>query len=231
MKNIVIKSFLITTFLLISCGGGGDSSNSGDSIGEVEIPKPEAAVLSKPENNSECLQVEAVKFEWGNSKNTTSYDIVVKNLSNQISVSQTTTSNNVEITLDKGFPYSWQIISKNESTTTKASPTWKFYLSGSPQKNHAPFPAEIVAPKSGKTFTTGDIELSWTFADIDSSDTHTFDVYLDKQNASTKIESNYSTTKKTVSLNDSGTYYWRIVTKDNHGSTSNSGVSTFVLIN
>ena len=45
-----------------------------------------------------------------------------------------------------------------------------------------------------------------------------------------KIESDYSNTKKSISLNQAGTYYWRIVTKDNHGSTSNSGISSFILI-
>ena len=230
MKNIITKSFLVTTLLLFSCGGENDGSNSGENGEENSTPKPEAAILSKPANNSECLEVEAVQFEWNASKNTTSYDIAVKNLSNELKIFQTTTSNNVEISLEKSFPYSWQIISKNEGTITTTSATWKFYLSGTPQKNHSPFPAEIITPKPGETIIKGNIELSWTFSDIDTSDTHTFDIYLDKQNASTKIESNYSGAKKSISLNDSGTYYWRVVTKDNHGSTSNSGISSFILI-
>tara|TARA_B110000444_G_scaffold92160_1_gene87097 strand:+ start:246 stop:929 length:684 start_codon:yes stop_codon:yes gene_type:complete len=226
MKNIITKSFLIIMLSLISCSGGNDNSVSE----ENNIPEPEAAILTKPANNSECLEVEAVKFEWSTSKNTTSYDIVVKNLSNDVKTSQTTTSNSVEISLEKGFPYSWQIISKNEGSVTKISSTWKFYLSGTPLKNHAPFPAEIITPKPGEAIVKGTIELSWTFSDVDSSDTHTFDIYLDNQNASTKIESDYSNTKKSISLNQAGTYYWRIVTKDNHGSTSNSGISSFILI-
>jgi hypothetical protein len=103
-------------------------------------------------------------------------------------------------------------------------------LSGTPLKNHAPFPAEIVTPKPGETIVKGNIELSWTFSDIDSSDTHTFEIYLDTQNASTIIESDYSATKKSVSINLAGTYYWKIITKDNHGSTSNSGISSFTII-
>ncbi len=226
MKNIVIKSFLIVLLTLISCGSGDDSNNGN----ENNIPEPDAATLNKPSNNSECLQVDAVKFEWNNSKNTTSYDIEVKNLSNNLVISQSTTSNNVEITLEKGFPYSWQITSKNEGSVTKKSDIWKFYLSGTPLKNHAPFPAEIVTPKPGETIVKGNIELSWTFSDIDSSDTHTFEIYLDTQNASTIIESDYSATKKSVSINLAGTYYWKIITKDNHGSTSNSGISSFTII-
>jgi hypothetical protein len=234
MKNVTLKSiFLVLLMMIVACGGGGDDGSNGSDNGGGDPsgpPAPKPATLSKPANNSECLQVEAVKFEWGKSDDTTSYTIVVKNLISQESISQTTTSTNVEITLTKGFPYSWQIISTNSGSATANSEKWKFYLSGTPQKNHAPFPADIVAPKPGATISVGSVQLSWTFSDVDTSDTHTFDIYLDKKDATTKNTSNYSATKKSVTLNETGTYYWRVVTKDNHGSTSDSGVSTFTLI-
>ena len=235
MKNITLKSIvLIFSILLMSCGGsGGDEGNNGGNNGGGDPPgpiAPKAATLSKPANNSECLEVDAVKFEWNKSDDTTSYTIVVKNLLTQESMSQTTTDTSVEITLTKGFPYSWYIISTNTSTSTASSAKWKFYLSGTPQKNHAPFPADILAPKPGATLTVGNIQLSWSFSDVDTSDTHKFDIYLDKKDASTRNTSNYTASKKTVSLNEPGTYYWRVVTKDNHGSSSDSGTSTFILI-
>tara|TARA_B100000902_G_scaffold225877_1_gene214449 strand:- start:5890 stop:6597 length:708 start_codon:yes stop_codon:yes gene_type:complete len=234
MKKILIISLCIFFPLFISCGGsGGDDGNNGGGNGGGNptgpvAPKP--ATLSKPANNSECLEVDAVKFEWNKSDDTTSYTIVVKNLLNQASISQTTTSTSVEITLTKGFPYSWYVISTNTGTATATSAKWKFYLSGTPQKNHAPFPAEIVAPKPGATVNLGAVQLSWSFSDVDSGDTHTFDIYLDQKDATTVNVSNYTATKKTITINDTGTYYWRIITKDNHGATSDSGVSTFVVI-
>ncbi|MBC8304010.1 MAG: hypothetical protein H8E55_50655 [Pelagibacterales bacterium] len=234
MKKILIISFCVFFPLFISCGGsGGDDGNNGGGNGGGNPPGPVApkpATLLKPANNSECLELDAVKFEWNKSDNTTSYTIVVKNLLNQASISQTTTSTNVEITLTKGFPYSWYVISTNTGTATATSAKWKFYLSGTPQKNHAPFPAEIVAPKPGATVNLGSVQLSWSFSDVDSGDTHTFDIYLDQKDATTVNVSNYAATKKTISINDTGTYYWRIITKDNHGATSDSGVSTFVVI-
>ena len=75
-KNIFTISLL--SVLLISCGGGGTD----DGGGPVDPPapqKPSKSVLSKPDNNSECLEVDAVKFEWNSSNNTTSYTINVKN--------------------------------------------------------------------------------------------------------------------------------------------------------
>lgn len=233
MRKIFFTSIYLLSLIMISCGGGGDD-NGGGGNGPVDPPptpqKPQKAVLSKPENNTECLEVDAVKFEWNTAQNTTSYTLNVKNLTtNEISTT-TTTSTSAEITLGKGFPYSWQIISTNSTSFVAESDKWKFYLSGEPLKNHAPFPAEIVAPSPGASLNTGSVQLSWTFSDIDSNDTHSFDIYIDKEDASTLLARNWGATKRTISLTDPGTYYWRIVTKDNHGASSDSGISSFIIL-
>ena len=82
MKKIlnILSGLIIMTAL--SCGGGGDDSNSGfdnNNNSDPVIPSPKASVLSKPANNSECLEVDAVNFEWNSSDNTDSYTINVKN--------------------------------------------------------------------------------------------------------------------------------------------------------
>ena len=236
MKKIAKTALLyFIIIVLTSCsGGGGDDTNNGnggDGGGNQSgTPVPKAATLSKPANNTECLEVDAVKFEWNKSEDTSQYTIVVKNLLTQSSISQTTTATSADITLDKGYPYSWHIISSNTGSATATSAKWKFYLSGTPLKNHAPFPADIIAPKPGQTVSLGTVQLSWSFSDIDSGDSHTFDIYLDRTDASNKINSNYTATKKSVTVTETGTYYWRIVTKDNHGAKSNSGTSTFVVV-
>ena len=233
MKKILIATFCVLSSILISCSGGSDEGSTGGGGGGGPIDpgpvSPSAATLSKPTNNSECLEVDAVKFEWAKSNNTDSYTIVIKNLLTLEQISATTTSTSLEITLTKGFPYSWYIISTNTTTSTASSTKWKFYLSGEAQKNHAPFPADILAPKPGETVSTGSIQLSWSFSDIDTSDQHTFNIYMDLKDGSTINSSNYTATKKTITINEPGTYYWKIVTKDNHGSSSDSGVSTFIV--
>ena len=45
-----------------------------------------------------------------------------------------------------------------------------------------------------------------------------------------KIISNYGARKRTISLNTPGIYYWRVITKDNHGTSSDSGISTFTVL-
>ncbi len=233
MKKIFFKKLIyLLSLILLSCGGGGEENGGGS--GPVDPPptpqKPQKAVLSKPENNTECLEVDAVKFEWNTAQNTTSYTLNVKNLTTNEISSTTTTSTSADMTLDKGFPYSWQIISTNSTSFVAESDKWKFYLSGEPLKNHTPFPAEIVEPYPGTSLNSGSVQLSWTFSDIDSNDTHSFDIYIDKKDGSTLLAENWGATKRTISLTDPGTYYWRIVTKDNHGASSDSGLSSFIIL-
>ena len=233
MKKILLTTGCFISILLISCGSGGED-DSGGGGGPIDPPptpqRPSKAVLSKPDNNTECLEVDAVKFEWNSSENTTSYTINVKNLLTNEIVSNTTTSTSADITLDKGNPYSWYVISTNSTSFVAESDKWKFYLSGEALKNHAPFPAEILTPKPGSSVSSGSVSLSWTFSDIDANDTHSFDIYLDQNDATKKIISNYGARKRTVSLNTPGVYYWRVVTIDNHGTSSDSGISTFTVL-
>ena len=220
MKKILIISVCVFSMITISCS----------KTYEFRAPvDPATATLSKPANNSQCLEVDKVKFEWNKSDNTDTYTITIIDLISSATVTQNTSTNAVEITLPKGRPYSWQITSKNESTSkTAKSEIWKFYLSGAADSNHAPFPAEIIAPKNETTVSAGSIELSWKVSDVDVGDTHKFDVKLDKTNATTVISTDQADTKKTVTLT-AGVYYWRVVAKDNNGNHSESGVYKFTV--
>ena len=220
MKKILIISFCVFSMLTISCS----------KTYEFRAPvDPAAANLSKPANNTQCLEVDKVKFEWNKSDNTDTYTITIIDLISSATVTQNTSTNTVEITLTKGKPYSWQITSKNKSTSkTAKSEVWKFYLSGAADSNHAPFPAEIIAPKNETTVPAGSIELSWKVSDVDVGDTHKFDVKLDKTNATTVICTDQADTKKTITLT-AGVYYWRVIAKDNNGNHSESGVYKFTV--
>ena len=220
MKKILIISFCVFSMLIISCS----------KTYEFRAPvDPAAANLSKPANNTQCLEVDKVKFEWNKSDNTDTYTITIIDLISSATVTQNTSTNTVEITLTKGKPYSWQITSKNKSTSkTAKSEVWKFYLSGAADSNHAPFPAEIIAPKNETTVSAGSIELSWKVSDVDVGDTHKFDVKLDKTNATTVICTDQADTKKTITLT-AGVYYWRVIAKDNNGNHSESGVYKFTV--
>jgi hypothetical protein len=231
MKKLKYILF-ITLIVLVSCkgkeGGGGD----GGVDPPPPAPAPKAATLNAPANNSECLDGENVEFKWAASENTDTYEIFIKNLLTQSEQSQTTTSTSVTINLTKGQPYSWYIVSKsNTSTETAQSAKWKFYLKSEPVSNYSPFPADLVSPKSEATVSTGSIKFEWSGSDADSGDTLTFDIYVDSSNPpTTRIKANHSSSSINHPINDSGTYYWKIITKDNSGSNSDSGVSKFKVV-
>ena len=72
MKNITLKSFIVLCILISSC--------SSDSYTFRAPVDPSAANLSKPANNSQCLELEKVKFEWNKSDNTDNYTITIIDL-------------------------------------------------------------------------------------------------------------------------------------------------------
>tara|TARA_B100000902_G_scaffold10484_1_gene12817 strand:+ start:48 stop:746 length:699 start_codon:yes stop_codon:yes gene_type:complete len=232
MKKLKYILF-ITLIVLVSCkgkeGGGGD----GGVDPPPPAPAPKAATLNAPANNSECLDGENVEFKWAASENTDTYEIFIKNLLTQSEQSQTTTSTSVTINLTKGQPYSWYIVSKsNTSTEIAQSAKWKFYLKSEPVANYSPFPADLVSPKSEATVNAGSIKFEWSGSDADSGDTLTFDIYVDSSNPpTTRIKANHNSSSINHPINDSGTYYWKIITKDNSGSNSDSGVSKFKVVN
>jgi hypothetical protein len=221
--------FVIPFMLLISCGG--DSGGGDPPPPPPPPPAPTAATLKTPAQNSECLDGEDVEFSWNASQNTDSYTIVIKNLLTSSQISQTTTSTSVTIKLELGQPYSWFITSSSStSTQTASSPKWKFYLRGEPTSNYAPFPAELISPKSESSVDSGSIKFEWKGSDVDTDDSLTFDLYIDTENPPTeKVKTNLSTSSTNVTL-DSGTYYWKIVTRDSQGSNSDSGVIKFNVI-
>ena len=113
---------------------------------------------------------------------------------------------------------------------TTASETWLFYNSGF-QTTYAPFPAEIIEPKVGSTVLrdiNNDILLSWNGADVDN-DIVGFEIYISTENPPEELlfslGSGATTTKVAVATNT--VYYWRVVTKDAEGNSSDSGVFDF----
>ena len=56
---------------------------------------PEAANLSKPANNSQCLEVDSVNFEWNKSENTDSYTITIINLDTNETTNKNSNTNSV----------------------------------------------------------------------------------------------------------------------------------------
>jgi hypothetical protein len=95
--------------------------------------------------------------------------------------------------------------------------------------SHSPFPADAVAPGFGQNIsaTGSTVNLSWTGSDVDG-DIVGYDVYLGTTTTPTLLKSN-STDQflNNITVTSNTGYYWKVITKDSQGNTSDSGLFQF----
>lgn len=220
---------LITGLLAMSCG--------------KDSPKPpEAALLSFPLQNSECTtgvslnnSTSQVEFRWQEARFADTYELRVTNVLTGLSVTNApTTSLSARVPLLKGTPFKWRITTRNQETQEVAiSEEWYFYNAGS-LTSYPPFPARIIEPESGASVVrdiNNEITLRWSGADADS-DIQSYEVYLstDPDPQQLIASPSVSITSVQASVLVDTLYYWRVVTLDQQGNASDSGVYTFRVI-
>ena len=228
MKNYKYFTGFILVLLLVHCQ-------------KTELPAdPGVADLISPVDKETCLDGVSindtqsnVNFVWGTATGALSYELEIANLLTQSTQLYSSDTNELSIALSKAEPYSWSVRSIGETGTTPSmSDPWKFYLAGDAVVNYAPFPAELITPRSGAN-TTPDINnlviLRWTADDVDD-DLNRFEVYLDTTDGTTlnqEIEYLAQETQLEVEVENNTVYYWKIVAIDLNGNQSSSGVYTF----
>lgn len=232
MRKIIV---LFITILTAGCGGSKHTD-----------PKPEdlvpvAAVLSLPAQNELCTSgsvmsatQSAVKFTWNAAHNAESYELVITDLVSQVATNTSTPATSATVTLKRGTPYSWIVISKTSKvTTTVKGNTWKFYNAGTGAVTYAPFPAEAVSPSQGELLSTGtvSIDLSWLGAAIDLSTIASYDVYFGTTPTPPVLKTGITDSfLKGQNVFPGQTYYWRVISRDKTGATSLSQLFQFTVI-
>ena len=220
-------SILIFSISILGC-------SSGDGSGPLA---PEPAVLVFPNNNEECnLGISVsdsqskVIFKWNFAKNTTSYELNIKNLDTDTRLDPyLVTKNEMEVVLDKNTPYSWYVVSlNNESNETAFSETWRFYNSGEAVESHPPFPAEIIAPAMGSSVTGTSVSLEWKGFDLDN-DIIGYEVVFDQTSPPTAVIGQTDATEQTITapISPGNIYYWKIITLDSAENISKSPIFEF----
>jgi len=208
---------------------------------EPVVPiNPSAPTLISPANDETCLDGTSINdsqsnvdFRWSSAANALSYELVVTNLLTQSSQTYPATSNQTTVALTKAEPYNWSVKSIGEvGSVPSQSIQWKFYLAGDAVVNFAPFPSELISPQSGANVTpdiNNLIKLQWNASDVDG-DLAQFEVYLDKNDATTLIKTiAYQTEEESIEIDveNGTTYYWKIIAIDNNQNQSSSGVYAF----
>jgi len=234
MKHTYKITFLCLLFLAASCGGGGNSGGGGDD-GPEPIPDPKATTLVFPGNNEECNDgsiindtQSSVIFQWNNSQDTDSYEVNLKNLSNNATTKTSANTNQATITILRGTPYEWFVVSKaNGTNSTAKSGTWKFYNQGAGVENYAPFPAEVVSPNRGETIAAAaTVSLKWTGSDVDN-DISEYEIFFGTDTTPSVSLGTTTNTSIDTALTTGTTYYWKVVTKDSQDNTSDSEIFEF----
>lgn len=226
------SKLLIAVLFLIAMGCG--KKNSPTPAPDLT---PGKAVLTLPNQNEACISgtiisstQSSVLFTWLALGNADSYELNLKNLLTGVTISQTTSTTQLQITLSRNTPYSWYIVSKSgKSATTAQSDTWKFYNAGAGTVSYAPYPADVVAPAIGQNIAApaGTVNLSWKGSSVNGNIT-SYDVYFGTSTSPGILKSNVTDSfQNNVSVTSGSQYYWKIVTKDANGNTSDSGLFQF----
>lgn len=226
MKKIIFAMALAALAMGCSKSDGGDGDGGGNN--------QQAAVLSAPANNTECLSGTSISdtqskvtLSWGAADGAQSYFIYLKNLTTQSTLQfDAGTATSYEATLSKGTPYSWYV-SANKTSGSVKSETWKFYNAGTATTSHAPFPADLVAPAMSSTVNGPSVALQWAGSDVDN-DIDEYKIYLDTTTSpSTLVGTVTAQQLQNVTVVTGGTYYWKIVTTDSAGNSTTSPVYQF----
>jgi hypothetical protein len=198
---------------------------------------PGRATLLLPAENSACTTgniisttKSAVLFTWVPTANTDTYVVGIKNLLTQAIEYKQVATAQVTDTLLRNTPYSWFVVSASKtSSDTAKSPVWKFYNAGPGAIAHAPYAANAVAPTLNQNVTAagGLLNLVWNGSSIDNDITG-YDVYFGTSSTPPLLKANVTDMfLNSVSVTSGTTYYWKIVTKDLPGNTSDSGPFSF----
>ena len=201
---------------------------------------PFAATLTAPAQNAVCTTgtiisdtQSSILFTWSAAKYTDSYNLVLKNLLTAATTTQSTTSTQLTLTLNRNTPYSWYIVSKSTKIAkTDTSETWKFYNSGPGVVTYAPYPAELTFPAFGEivTATSGAINLTWTGSAVTANSIANYDVYFGATTTPAILKSNVTESFiNGVKVQSGSTFYWKVITRDINGNTSDSGIYPFTV--
>jgi len=126
----------------------------------------------------------------------------------------------------------WGDWNPNISTEGGATNTLDIYVNAAPPPpNQPPYTPSYISPSNHASSVSISTTLSWTGGDPDPGDTVTYDVYFGVSSSPPLVSSGQSgTTYNPGTLSQSMTYYWKIVSRDNHGLTTPGPVWDFTTL-
>ncbi len=175
-----------------------------------------------PEDNAMYIDPDADLSWTGGDPNpgdTVTYDVYFGTSSSPSKI----VSNQSETSYDPGTmnyntSYYWKIISWDEENLSSESPEWSFTIEG---PNNPPYEPSDPDPEDDETDVDVEYNLFWSGGDPDPGDNVVYDIYFGTTSSPPKIEDDYSETEYEPGTMDfETTYYWKIISQDNHGITT-----------
>jgi len=122
-------------------------------------------------------------------------------------------------TLTYSTLYYWRIVAWDNHDASTAGPLWHFTTAAQP--NQPPYIPSNPSPANGSTGVSVNADLSWQGGDPDTGDTVTYDVYFGTSSSPPIVAHNQtSLTYDPGTLAYDTTYYWKIISWDNHGAST-----------
>jgi hypothetical protein len=232
MKKLVYILFLVV--FIVGCKDTTDDGPDGNPNGAQDDPT--GVQLIFPHEDSLCNEGEnptstesTVFFEWVPNDNAEIYTLTVENRDSG-AISQYQTEDFIfPITIERGVAFRWFVTYELQGET-KESAIWNFYNAGPGIQTYPPFPAKIISPIMAQSIpSTNTVILQWEGNDVDN-DISAYDVYFSANNPPDLNTSDLAASQLSVAVNSGTIYYWKVVTKDAEGNTSESTVHQFRIL-
>lgn len=228
-----LKWTFIGVFLVFSCSKSSNGDGIPDGAEPIGVDGTEGGVaLYFPQENMLCNlgtditpTESTVYFEW-KANGSDSYLVVVENLLTGVVIQRSTSSDILAITLQRATPYKWFVESAKGSKKDQ-SPTWQFYNAGPGVQSYAPFPATIDSPTMAQNMPSANtVTLQWTGNDVDD-DIVGYDIYFGTSTTPVLHSSNVTASSLSVSVSSNTVYFWKVITRDSLGNSSESDIYQF----
>ncbi|MFH1101697.1 MAG: Ig-like domain-containing protein [Methanobacteriota archaeon] len=221
----VILTILVISILIISAYAAIFLINIEDNIAPSEAQDP------SPSAGATGVSITA-DLEWVSEdpdiNDTVRFDVFFGAASSPPEVS----SNQSSFTYDPGIllydtVYFWRVIARDSHNASSEGPIWNFTTIEQPA-NTPPLTPSNPNPGNTATGVSVTTAVSWTGGDSDSGDTVTYDVYFGTSSFPPKVGSNRTgTSYSSGTLQYNTRYYWRIISWDSQGASTEGPVWSF----
>lgn len=120
--------------------------------------------------------------------------------------------------------YYWKVVARDSNNAVTEGPIWRFTTGDSPA-----YTPVNPSPADGRAVVATNVYLTWDrVEDPDPDDAVSYDIHFGTSPTPPLIQADYP--QNAYSLGDLGkglTYYWKIVSKDDHGVATEGPMWTF----